>query len=172
MKTTTSNILSIAILAAASVSAQTATTTASTGTSTCAAQSILDACLDTTEGYVDLCGSTDYSCLCDKYTAIMTCFANCPNDSRSSSLDSQRQLYCANASAFATTTTTAKTASSTDSSATPTASEESSGATSSHAGSATKTSAPTESPTGAADSLQRGTGLMGAVVGVVAAVLL
>jgi hypothetical protein len=43
------------------------------GETTCAAQSILDACLDTTTAYLSLCASNDYSCLCDKYTAIMTC---------------------------------------------------------------------------------------------------
>ncbi len=68
-------ILSIAVLAAvSSVSADTTTTTAATTTTTgaCAAESILDACLDTTEGYLTLCESQDFSCLCDKYTTIMT----------------------------------------------------------------------------------------------------
>lgn len=77
MKPTTSNILSIAVLAASAVSAQTTTTTASSSSSTCAAQSILDACLDTTTGYLTLCETTDYQCLCDKYTAIMTCVFLC-----------------------------------------------------------------------------------------------
>lgn len=55
-----------AILALA-IAAQTAS-----AESTCAAQNILEACLTTTTGYLDQCQSTDYSCLCDKYTAIMT----------------------------------------------------------------------------------------------------
>jgi hypothetical protein len=56
------------------------TTTATTTTTTaeCQAQSILDACLDTTQGYLSLCESQDWSCLCDKYNAIMTCASN-PN---------------------------------------------------------------------------------------------
>ncbi|KAJ8120364.1 hypothetical protein O1611_g10382 [Lasiodiplodia mahajangana] len=86
MKTT---LLPIALLASY-VAADTTTTTTTTA---CAAQAILDACLDTTESYLALCGSQDYSCLCDKYTAIMTCFANCPNDDRQYALDSERQLY-------------------------------------------------------------------------------
>ncbi|KAI2623796.1 hypothetical protein GGS21DRAFT_333351 [Xylaria nigripes] len=97
-------LISAALLAVL-VSADT-TTTAATTTTTCAAQAILDACLDTTEGYLVLCGSQDYSCLCDKYNAIMTCFANCPYDDRQYAISSQRDLYCMDASAFQTKTTT------------------------------------------------------------------
>ncbi|KAI1177640.1 hypothetical protein F4777DRAFT_185851 [Nemania sp. FL0916] len=79
--------------------------TAAADSTACAAEAILDACLDTTEGYLSLCGSQDYSCLCEKYTTIMTCFANCPNDDRQYAIDSERQLYCSNASAFSTKTT-------------------------------------------------------------------
>ncbi|KAI1438464.1 hypothetical protein GGR50DRAFT_432829 [Xylaria sp. CBS 124048] len=94
-----------AALFAAFVAADT-TTTAATTTTTCAAQAILDACLDTTEGYLVLCGSTDYTCLCDKYTSIMTCFANCPYDDRQYAFASSRDLYCMDASAYSTKTTT------------------------------------------------------------------
>ncbi|KAF2967657.1 hypothetical protein GQX73_g5954 [Xylaria multiplex] len=168
-------IVSIAVLAAA-VSAD--TTTASTTTTACAAQTILDACLDTTEGYLTLCGSQDYSCLCDKYTAIMTCFANCPNDDRQYALDSQRQLYCANASAFSTKTTSSKSlAKSTGASATTTGSASSdptNGATSTF-GNADATSSTATSTPNAADSMdvaQHGSGLLVAFAGVVAAALL
>ncbi|KAI2463629.1 hypothetical protein F4781DRAFT_114404 [Annulohypoxylon bovei var. microspora] len=88
------------------VDAQTTTTTsttAATTTTACPAQNILDTCLDTTESYVTLCGTTDYMCLCDKYVAIVTCFDNCPNDSRKSSYQQQKDLYCQNASLYATT---------------------------------------------------------------------
>ncbi|KAI8962903.1 hypothetical protein F5Y11DRAFT_176000 [Daldinia sp. FL1419] len=92
--------------AAASVDAQTdddTTTSSSTETTACAAQNILDTCLSTTESYVSLCATTDYMCLCDKYTAILTCFNNCPNDSRAPSYQQQKDLYCMNASLYATT---------------------------------------------------------------------
>lgn len=82
---------SVATLAAA-VSAQTTTTTAASGTSSCAAQAILEQCLVTTEGYLDLCDTNDYGCLCDKYTSIMTCFNNCPSDSREFGVSQQKQL--------------------------------------------------------------------------------
>ncbi|KAI1808187.1 hypothetical protein F4811DRAFT_549278 [Daldinia bambusicola] len=106
--------------AAALVGAQTTTTTA------CAAQNILDTCLSTTESYVDLCATTDYMCLCDKYTAIMTCFNNCPNDNRSTSYQQQKDLYCMNASLYATTSgnrTVSRSISSTSSSEMTTTSE-------------------------------------------------
>ncbi|KAI6089883.1 hypothetical protein F4821DRAFT_256453 [Hypoxylon rubiginosum] len=99
-------VFRIAFLAAAasSVSAQDDTTTTDDTSSTvCAAQNILDTCLQTTESYVSLCATTDYMCLCDKYVAIMTCFNNCPNDSRQSSYQQQKDLYCMNASLYATT---------------------------------------------------------------------
>ncbi|KAI0394118.1 hypothetical protein F5Y17DRAFT_458289 [Xylariaceae sp. FL0594] len=100
----------VLLLAVAGADDTTTTTTAAVvATSTaCAAQSILDACIETTTAYLSLCASNDYSCLCDKYTAIMTCFANCPSDSRQYEYESQRQLYCANASAFPSTTSTSK----------------------------------------------------------------
>ncbi|KAI0540512.1 hypothetical protein GGR58DRAFT_133218 [Xylaria digitata] len=168
-------LVSIAVLAAA-VSAD--TTTASTTTTACAAQTILDACLDTTESYLSLCGSQDYSCLCDKYTAIMTCFANCPNDDRQYALDSQRQLYCANASAFSTKTTSSKTvAKSTGTTATTTGSASSdptNGATSTFGNADATSSAATSTPNAAVivEVGQHGSGLLAAFAGVAAAALL
>lgn len=51
------------ILSAASVTAQ---------TTACAAQSIVEACLGTTEGNLKLCSPTDYTCLCEAHKAILT----------------------------------------------------------------------------------------------------
>lgn len=64
MKFTLPNAILALAIAAQSASAA--------STSTCEAQNILEACLATTTGYLDQCQSTDYQCLCDKYTAIMT----------------------------------------------------------------------------------------------------
>ncbi|KAI0868487.1 hypothetical protein GGS24DRAFT_482197 [Hypoxylon argillaceum] len=148
-------------------------------TTACAAEAILDACLDTTEGYLTLCGSQDFSCLCDKYTAIMTCFANCPNDDRQYAVDSQRQLYCANASAFSTKTTTAVSASQTADATTTAAdasvtSEAANGATTT-LGNADSTATDSATPTGAADMMvpgQHRAGMLAAFAGVLAAALL
>ncbi|KAI1389723.1 uncharacterized protein F4822DRAFT_442916 [Hypoxylon trugodes] len=100
-------VFRVAFLAiAASVNAQDSDSSAevtTTTTTACAAQNILDTCLSTTESYVSLCATTDYMCLCDKYTAIMTCFNNCPNDSRQATYQQQKDSYCMNASLYATT---------------------------------------------------------------------
>ncbi|KAI0201893.1 hypothetical protein F4808DRAFT_422662 [Astrocystis sublimbata] len=164
--------ISMAALAAG-VLAETTTTTSATTTTACAAESILDACLDTTESYLALCQSTDYSCLCEKYTTIMTCFANCPNDSRQYSLDSERLLYCSNASAFSssklTTKTTSKTSASTHS-ATTTDAKSSDKASKTHGSDDTATDGDTI-PTATAAAGQNGPKLM-AALGIAAAALL
>lgn len=83
----------VAALAAA-VSAQSSSSAASApGSSVCQAQNILETCLATTQGYLSLCTSnTDYQCLCDKYTAIYSCFNNCPNDSQAASFKGQQDI--------------------------------------------------------------------------------
>lgn len=68
--TMTTTFLALGVLVV-SISAQ-SSTSSSMGATTCAAQNVLDTCLGTTEGYVSLCSQNDYSCLCDKYTAIIT----------------------------------------------------------------------------------------------------
>ncbi|KAI3318019.1 hypothetical protein HD806DRAFT_353394 [Xylariaceae sp. AK1471] len=153
------------------------TSTAATTTTECQAQGILDACLETTQGYLSLCESQDWGCLCDKYTAIMTCFANCPNDSRRYSIDSQRQLYCSNASAYPSSTsapgkkTSSKSASSeTHVTATPTAEETETGYPTYEASS---TNAQALSTAGAVDMVGygNGAGVLAAFAGVAAALL-
>jgi hypothetical protein len=83
--------VTVAALAAA-VSAQSSSAAAAPGSSVCAAQNILETCLATTQGYLSQCSASDYSCLCDKYTAIMTCFNNCPNDPQGPSFKNSQQL--------------------------------------------------------------------------------
>ncbi|KAK9774510.1 putative Extracellular membrane protein CFEM domain-containing protein [Seiridium cardinale] len=157
------------------VSAQTTTTTAATGSPTCDAQPVLEQCLITTEGYVSLCASTDYSCLCDKYTAELTCFGNCPNDSRQSSVSQQKELNCMNASIYSSLASTTTAAGSSSAAAATTTTTKSSAQTS-----ATGTTTTTSSTTSASGSTQTngggelvgsGSGLLAAVAGVVVAML-
>ncbi|KAI0141678.1 hypothetical protein GGR57DRAFT_509046 [Xylariaceae sp. FL1272] len=77
----------------------------SESSSACAAQGILDSCISTTQGYIALCGSQDWGCLCEKYTSQLTCFDNCPSDSRFYGCSQQKELYCMNASAYGSKTT-------------------------------------------------------------------
>ncbi|KAI0179195.1 hypothetical protein GGR52DRAFT_296206 [Hypoxylon sp. FL1284] len=107
MRSTTFRVALLAATVSLTGAQDTTTTTddssSSSSSTGCAAQNIVDACLSTTESYVSLCGTTDYSCLCEKYTAIATCFNNCPDDSRSTNYQQQKNSYCMNASLYSTT---------------------------------------------------------------------
>ncbi|XXH03482.1 dihydroorotate dehydrogenase [Hypoxylon texense] len=175
-------VFRFALLAAAasSVVAQDDTTTTSTTDSSdsgtaCAAQNILDTCLQTTESYVSLCATTDYMCLCDKYVAIMTCFNNCPNDSREASYQQQKDLYCMNASLYATTSgnrTVSRSITTTSSSAVTTTSEKA--VKTSDVASAASTPTATESAqaeSGADERLGTTGSLLAAMAGLFAALL-
>ncbi|KAK8045069.1 hypothetical protein PG993_005093 [Apiospora rasikravindrae] len=167
-----------AVLMAVAVSAQSSDSGSSTA---CAAANIVDACLETTTGYLAQCKDTgDYQCQCDKYTAIMTCFNNCPNDSRSSSYANSKQLYCTNASLYnsQTSTTAAATgsASAPVSAATTTTPASTAGSKVGAAATAASSSAGAKSTdeaakNGAAEVLANTSGLMLAVAAIIAAVL-
>ncbi|KAI1490096.1 hypothetical protein F5X96DRAFT_670061 [Biscogniauxia mediterranea] len=177
MKTTLFQAAALVLATAVStVYADTTTAESSSGTSVCAAQNILETCLVTTEGYVSLCSTTDYSCLCDKYTGIMTCFNNCPEDSRASSYQNQKDLYCMNASLYATTTTTTSGSSSTQtgtgtsSTGTGTAAAASATATNGGSGGSSRTGTATATSTDSAGH-QLVPGLAAAAAGVAAVLL-
>lgn len=177
------SVIFSAVALAAAVSAQTTTSAADSTGPTCDAQPILEQCLVTTTGYLNLCMTTDYSCLCDKYTSIMTCFNNCPNDTREGQYSQLKQLNCNNASIYsslsaatattssgkstatgatATTTDDSKTTETSDSSS---SSEETSGTKSASASGSTQTNAA------AGELVGSSSGLLVAVAGAVAALL-
>ncbi|KAG0646002.1 hypothetical protein D0Z07_7765 [Hyphodiscus hymeniophilus] len=82
-------------------------TSAAPGTSICAAQPVLEACLASTQAIAAGCSSTDYQCLCEQYNNILTCFNDCPNDPRYSSVLSSQETYCNDMSVYPSSTTTA-----------------------------------------------------------------
>lgn len=67
--------------------------------------STLDACIASIQGQINSCAQTDYSCLCTQYVNMLTCYANCPNDSDVATVQQQREQYCSAASVYGTTTT-------------------------------------------------------------------
>ncbi|TQS36773.1 hypothetical protein Golomagni_02764 [Golovinomyces magnicellulatus] len=129
----------------------------------CAAQPVLELCLSSTSAIASSCVSTDYSCLCQKYTDVLTCFNNCPDDVRRASTLSSQSAYCANASMYSSTQTsllpsstpsasaTTLTGTSTTSSSTPFATTSGSstmiGSTSSMPGMTSSTSSTSTNPT-------------------------
>lgn len=66
----------------------------------CPAQPVLDACISSTSAIASACPLTDYNCLCQKNTDVLTCFNVCPNDPRRSSTLSLQASYCANQSIY------------------------------------------------------------------------
>ncbi|KAK8084766.1 hypothetical protein PG997_006037 [Apiospora hydei] len=167
-----------AVLMAVAVSAQSSDSGSSTA---CAATNIVDACLETTTGYLAQCKDTgDYQCQCDKYTAIMTCFNNCPNDSRSSSYANSKQLYCMNASLYNSQTTTAtatgsasapKSAAVAATTTPASAGGDKVGAAATAASSSDGAKSTDAAKNGAAEVLANTSGLMLAVAAIIAAVL-
>ncbi|CAK7211316.1 hypothetical protein SCUCBS95973_001071 [Sporothrix curviconia] len=169
--------LTIAALLASAVSAAstTAAAAAATSTSSCAAQNILDACLNTENSLLDSCGTNDWDCKCNAYKDIVTCYNNCPNDQAVDTAQGQVQIFCGYASQYPSSTakaaaaatgtaTTATTAKATGTAAGSTASGTA-------AGTATGTAtAATETNSGADLALNAGS-LLVAVAGVVAALL-
>ncbi|KAH7030754.1 uncharacterized protein B0I36DRAFT_113605 [Microdochium trichocladiopsis] len=163
MKTTT--FAAAALFAASSASA---------ATSTCPGINILEACLETTQGYLSLCTNQgDWQCLCDKWTAIVSCFDNCPTDSRASSFGNNKQLYCLNASLYATTTSVAVPTGtqSSGSNAAQTTSASGVQQTSASASTSSTVPSPTGAPGAAANLAVSAGGILAAVAAVVAAVL-
>ncbi|KAH6899989.1 hypothetical protein B0T10DRAFT_600317 [Thelonectria olida] len=98
-------ILSLAVFAAAGVSAVSTTASAASSSSSCDADYIVTQCLETTTDQANDCKTTDYDCLCSAYQAVATCYNNCPNDPRASDAESQVKIYCQNASLYGTRST-------------------------------------------------------------------
>ncbi|EXJ58664.1 hypothetical protein A1O7_06092 [Cladophialophora yegresii CBS 114405] len=122
--------------------------------------SILDACLATIQGQVNSCLSTDYGCLCTQYQNLLTCYNNCPADPGVSTVQQQREQYCAAASAYPSSTSTPATTGSATSSVpltNPTATTSSEAAVQS--GFATGSGSASASATDSADSSNSASGL-------------
>jgi len=82
--------------------------------SACAAQNIVDACLVTTKNAVTACGnSNDYSCLCQAWTDVTTCYNNCPGHADAFGAQQSKLSFCNAASANPTSKATAATSAAT-----------------------------------------------------------
>ncbi|ETN46333.1 uncharacterized protein HMPREF1541_00517 [Cyphellophora europaea CBS 101466] len=148
-----------AVAAAQSVTSTGSSSTPTGSSSSCDAQNILDACKATIQGQINTCKANDYSCLCENYGNLLTCYNNCPNDIGVGTVQQQRDQNCNAASVYGTTTSYG-TASSTASSASATGSDSE---TAAHSGFASATESDgaqsTNSDSGAA-ALQIGANLL------------
>lgn len=132
---------------------------------------MLDACIATEQAQINGCSFSDYSCLCQQYGNLLTCYNNCPNDPGVFTVQQEKTQQCEAAQAYGTTTLmVAKSTSSSDSAASSTAVESSvaSGfAGGSGSSTATGTAASSTSSTAAAGALRVETA--GGLLAVVAA---
>lgn len=129
---------------------------------------VLDACIATEQAQINGCSLNDYSCLCQQYGNLLTCYNNCPNDPGLFGVQQQKTQQCEAAQAYGTTTVmVAKSTSSSNSVASSTAVESSGFAGASGSSTATGTAASGTSSTGAAGALRVETA--GGLLAVVAA---
>ncbi|KXJ95121.1 hypothetical protein Micbo1qcDRAFT_192227 [Microdochium bolleyi] len=160
---------------AAAVLVAAGSASADTTSSQCPAINILESCLETTKGYLTQCSKTptspsDWQCLCDKWTAIVSCYDVCPTDVRASSDGNNKQIYCVNASIYASTSTAKATATTPAGNAAQPTTTTDSAAQASNAASTTGPK-PTVAPGAAANLAVSAGGILAAVAAVVAAVL-
>ncbi|KAJ5489421.1 hypothetical protein N7539_004311, partial [Penicillium diatomitis] len=72
---------------------------------TCAAQNVVDRCVQDMQFQLEGCETYDFACQCTRSTNVVDCYNNCPDLIASTTAQSIRQQNCANAKAYATTTT-------------------------------------------------------------------
>ncbi|KAJ5370278.1 uncharacterized protein N7496_006370 [Penicillium cataractarum] len=155
----------------------TGTKSVSTGSSSkCAAQKVVDQCLQDMKFQLENCGTYDWDCQCIGSTNVVDCYNNCPEHPDRVGAQTIRQQNCANAKAY-DPKTTSSTPSSTASYDIPSSS--SSAASSAHASESTSipsglksttddedsSSEPTKSLTGLAASSTSSQGAAAGAVG-------
>jgi len=79
-------------------------TTVAPGAVTCDAQAVLDACKATEQAQINGCAPNDYSCLCQQYGNLLTCYNNCPADPGLFGVQQEQTQNCNAAKAYGTTT--------------------------------------------------------------------
>ena len=141
--------------------------------SACGANYILEACLTSENAKFAACSEGDWDCKCSSYNNIMTCFNNCPNDSRREAQSGQQKIFCGYASQFPSSTPSAAGAAKTSAPSGAAAAATTTGpGGSTPSGSSTSTGANPAKTNGAATDLAvNAGGVLALVAAVVAAAL-
>ncbi|OKL59258.1 hypothetical protein UA08_05509 [Talaromyces atroroseus] len=71
---------------------------------TCAAQNILDACIQDTSPQLQACEANDWDCLCEQSNNVLTCYNNCPGDDGQFGAQQTMTSYCNAAKAYGSST--------------------------------------------------------------------
>ncbi|KAM7198627.1 hypothetical protein V8F33_004894 [Rhypophila sp. PSN 637] len=142
----------------------------------CQALYIVEACLEGEERKFRDCRENDWDCKCNQHINILTCFNNCPQDSRINRYEGQKQIYCSYASQFPSSTTKVVAAKPTGAPAQTTEgkADDASPTNTDATGTSTTTgtaAAATKTDNGAADLVFNAGSMLAAVAGVAAFVL-
>ncbi|KAK4194570.1 hypothetical protein QBC40DRAFT_259861 [Triangularia verruculosa] len=146
-------------------------------TTACAADYIVESCLGSEKAKLAACVSGDYGCQCAAWQAILTCYNNCPNDSRLHTDVGQKDIFCGYASQFPSKATAVPSKTGTNSPATQTPSQnqadndDSASGTDDESETSTSTGSPATNTNSAAYLALNAGGVLAAVAGVVAVVL-
>ncbi|CEJ60680.1 hypothetical protein PMG11_09245 [Penicillium brasilianum] len=101
--------LPLLLAASATIVVGESTTTGSGSVSTsstkCAAQKVVDQCVQNMRFELENCGTYDWDCQCIGSTNVVNCYNNCPELPERIGAQTIRQQNCANAKAYDTTTT-------------------------------------------------------------------
>ncbi|KAL2011731.1 hypothetical protein VTN00DRAFT_4449 [Thermoascus crustaceus] len=76
----------------------------------CAAQNIVDACLESTEPQLKACTPNDWKCLCEQSNNVLTCYNNCPGHPNQFGAQQTKDSYCNAADANQPSSSTTKSA--------------------------------------------------------------
>lgn len=107
MRYSTSAITLLLALTGSTLAQQTtaAPSTGSSSTKQCAAQNIVDACLESMKPQLDACGLNDWKCLCEQSINVLTCYNNCPGHPDSFGAEQSKTSYCNAAQAYSPSST-------------------------------------------------------------------
>ncbi|KAK4211100.1 hypothetical protein QBC37DRAFT_20175 [Rhypophila decipiens] len=144
----------------------------------CQALYIVEACLEGEERKLADCRDGDWDCKCNQHINILTCFNNCPQDTRINQWTGQKQIFCGYASQYPSSTTkvvAAKpTGATTPAQTTEGKADDASPTNTDATGTGTTTgtaAAATKTDSGAADLVFNAGSMLAAVAGVAAFVL-
>ncbi|KAJ5359981.1 hypothetical protein N7517_009172 [Penicillium concentricum] len=101
------SVLPFILVATTLASADTTTSADSKMSTTCASEDVLQQCIQSMQSHLENCAPDDWNCQCTSSKDMVYCYNNCPDGSSKKDAESIRQQYCANAKAYAPTSTAA-----------------------------------------------------------------
>jgi hypothetical protein len=136
-------------------------------TAACGADYIVESCLTSEKAKLASCKDREWNCLCANWKNILTCYDNCPNDTRQPIDAGNRDLYCGYASQYSSQPTQVPTQTASNPQTTQNTASQ---GDSTEPTATTSSSGPADTNSAASLALNAG-GVLAAVAGVFAVVL-